>query len=62
MENRVYPYRHIVGPPTAAPSSGGAQRVKYPLECGHTAERPATAPAPRKVRCETCPATTMIGV
>lgn len=62
MENRVYPYRHVIGPPEPAAPVGNAPQVKYPLECGHTVTRPATAPAQRKARCESCPPTTMIGV
>lgn len=61
-QNKVYPYRHIIGPPIAAPSTGGAAQVRYPLECGHTVTRSASSPVPAKARCETCPPTITIGV
>lgn len=65
MENRVYPYRHVVGPPVAALREERRGMVKVhtiPLECGHTVDRQVGAPVPAKTRCEHCPPTTMIGV
>lgn len=62
MENKVYPYRQVVGLSTPTAPVGNAPQVEYPLECGHSVTRPAASPVPRKVRCERCPATTMIGV